>query len=76
MGGIGRNLAAKMRAFGMRVQYHNRRELSNELAAGAKYVDFNELLETSDVISLNLPLNVSHGPSGSLALMGGPWNGC
>jgi lactate dehydrogenase-like 2-hydroxyacid dehydrogenase len=76
MGGIGRNLAAKMRAFGMRVQYHNRRELSNELAAGAKYVDFNELLETSDVISLNLPLNVSHGPSGSLALMGGPWSGC
>lgn len=59
MGGIGRNLAAKAKAFGMVIQYHNRTELSEELAGGAKYVGFEELLGTSDVLSLNLPLNVS-----------------
>jgi glyoxylate reductase len=58
MGGIGRNLKLKAEAFGMKVQYHNRKQLSDELAAGAKYVSFDELLSTSDVISLNLPLNV------------------
>lgn len=59
MGGIGRNLKKKAEAFGMKVQYHNRSELSKELSGGAKYVDFGELLRTSDVLSLNLPLNVS-----------------
>ncbi|KAF4263931.1 hypothetical protein KXW39_002676 [Aspergillus fumigatus] len=58
MGGIGRNLKKKAEAFGMRVIYHNRRQLSEELAAGAEYVTFDELLAKSDVISLNLPLNV------------------
>ena len=58
MGGIGRNLKTKMEAFGMKVQYHNRHELSEEKSGGAKYVGFEELLKTSDVISLNLPLNV------------------
>ncbi|KAM0122990.1 glyoxylate reductase [Aspergillus fumigatus] len=36
MGGIGRNLKKKAEAFGMRVIYHNRRQLSEELAAGAE----------------------------------------
>jgi D-3-phosphoglycerate dehydrogenase len=58
MGGIGRNLKRKAEAFGMKVVYHNRRKLSEALAAGAEYVSFDELLATSDVISLNLPLNV------------------
>ncbi|KKK25114.1 glyoxylate reductase, partial [Aspergillus ochraceoroseus] len=58
MGGIGRNLKKKAEAFGMKVIYHNRRQLSEELSAGAQYVTFDELLATSDVISLNLPLNV------------------
>ncbi|KAL1964705.1 hypothetical protein VTN77DRAFT_6731 [Rasamsonia byssochlamydoides] len=57
MGGIGRNLKKKAEAFGMRVIYHNRRKLSDELAGGAEYVSFDELLARSDVISLNLPLN-------------------
>lgn len=62
MGGIGRELKKKVEeALGMKVQYHNRRELGPKLAAGAKYVSFEDLLATSDVISLNLPLNVS-GP--------------
>ncbi|KAI9839970.1 MAG: hypothetical protein M1819_000162 [Sarea resinae] len=57
MGGIGRNLKKKAEAFGMKVQYHNRKRLSDELSDGAKYVSFDELLATSDVLSLNLPLN-------------------
>ncbi|KAK2799621.1 hypothetical protein FQN51_006753 [Onygenales sp. PD_10] len=57
MGGIGRNLKKKAEAFGMRVIYHNRRKLEEELAGGAEYVGFEELLARSDVISLNLPLN-------------------
>ncbi len=58
MGGIGRNLKKKAEAFGMQVQYFNRNQLPEELSGGAKYVSFDELLATSDVISLNLPLNV------------------
>ncbi|KAJ5305079.1 uncharacterized protein N7443_004739 [Penicillium atrosanguineum] len=57
MGGIGRNLKKKAEAFGMTVVYHNRRQLSEELSGGAQYVTFDELLSTSDVLSLNLPLN-------------------
>ena len=53
-------MAKKLRAFGMNVQYHNPKPLSEELSDGAKYVAFEELLKTSDIISLNLPLNVSH----------------
>ncbi|KAJ5496126.1 2-hydroxyacid dehydrogenase [Penicillium diatomitis] len=57
MGGIGRNMKAKAEAFGMKVIYHNRHQLSDELAAGAQYVTFDELMSSSDVLSLNLPLN-------------------
>ncbi|KAB8232308.1 hypothetical protein ETB97_007014 [Aspergillus alliaceus] len=57
MGGIGRNLKKKAEAFGMSVIYHNRRQLTEDLAGGAEYVTFDELLAKSDVISLNLPLN-------------------
>lgn len=60
MGGIGRNVARKARAFGMTIRYHNRQQLSPELEEGAEYVDFETLLKESDVLSLNLPLNVSH----------------
>lgn len=59
MGGIGRNLKVKMDVFGMKTIYHNRRKMSSEGAAGAEYVSFDELLARSDVLSLNLPLNVS-----------------
>lgn len=67
MGGIGRNMKKKTDALGMKCIYHNRNPLSNELAAGAKYVSFDELLAQSDVLSLNLPLNVSY-PSSLSAL--------
>lgn len=56
MGGIGREVAARGRAFGMTIQYYNRSRLSPELEQGAKYVDFEELMKTSDVISLNCSL--------------------
>ena len=59
LGGIGLNLKRKIEAFGMRVIYHNRTKLSDEMADGAEYVSFDELLTRSDVLSLNLPLNVS-----------------
>lgn len=57
MGGIGRNLKRKAEAFSMKVQYHNRKRLPEDQEDGAKYVSFDELLATSDVLSLNLPLN-------------------
>ncbi|KAL2879250.1 glyoxylate reductase [Colletotrichum sp. CLE4] len=59
MGGIGRNMAKKARAFGMEVRYYNRTRLEGALEEeyGAEYVDFETLLRESDVVSLNLPLN-------------------
>ncbi|KAJ0295454.1 hypothetical protein COL516b_012544 [Colletotrichum fioriniae] len=59
MGGIGRNMAKKARAFGMEVRYFNRTRLEGHLEeeCGASHVDFETLLRESDVISLNLPLN-------------------
>ena len=58
MGGIGREVAHRARAFGMNIQYHNRSQLSEKLANGAAYVDFETLLRTSDILSLNLSLNI------------------
>ncbi|KAN0098413.1 D-isomer specific 2-hydroxyacid dehydrogenase, NAD binding domain containing protein [Hyaloscypha variabilis] len=59
MGGIGSNVSVKAKSFGMVLQYHNRRPLPEELSGGVKYVSFEELLSTSDVISLHIPLNKS-----------------
>ncbi|KAF2439201.1 hypothetical protein P171DRAFT_436530 [Karstenula rhodostoma CBS 690.94] len=59
MGGIGSAVAHRAKAFGMKIQYHNRRRLPVEKEEGAKYVTFDELLGTSDVLSLNLSLNPS-----------------
>ncbi|KAI8627270.1 D-isomer specific 2-hydroxyacid dehydrogenase [Xylariaceae sp. FL1651] len=57
MGGIGRAMAHRARAFGMHIIYHNRRRLDASLERGAQYVSFDELLAQSDVLSLNLALN-------------------
>ncbi|KAH6856984.1 D-isomer specific 2-hydroxyacid dehydrogenase [Chaetomium sp. MPI-CAGE-AT-0009] len=61
MGGIGRNMAAKARAFGMKIRYYNRTRLEPDIETelGAEYVGFDELLAKSDVLSLNLPLNAN-----------------
>ena len=57
MGGIGRNLARKARAFGMSIAYHNRNQLPKDQEDGATYMQFDELLAKSDVLSVNVPLN-------------------
>lgn len=43
----------------MTVIYHSRKQLDARQSDGAEYVNFDELLARSDVLSLNLPLNVS-----------------
>ena len=57
MGAIGEALAARARAFGMSIVYHNRRRVAPETEArlDARAVDLDELLESSDVVSLNCP---------------------
>jgi lactate dehydrogenase-like 2-hydroxyacid dehydrogenase len=59
MGGIGQAVVARAKPFGMSIQYHNRNRLPADQEQGAKYVSFEELLRTSDVISLNLALNAN-----------------
>ena len=59
MGRIGQALARRAVASGMRVVYHNRRPLSDEvmkqLGYEARYVSKEELLTEADFVSLNLP---------------------
>jgi glyoxylate reductase len=59
MGGIGEALAERARAFGMRVVYSNRRRVAPEVEArlGARRLDLDEMLATSDVVSINCPYN-------------------
>ena len=57
MGAIGQALARRARAFGMSVAYSNRRAVSPEIEAelDAERLDLDELLGTSDVVSINCP---------------------
>jgi glyoxylate reductase len=57
MGRIGRAIKKRAEPFGLITRYHNRRPLSEENAAGAEYVLFEQLLSESDIISVNVPLN-------------------
>lgn len=59
MGGVGKAVAARARVMGMKVQYHNRSRPSQPLV-GCDYVNFDELLESANVLVLTLPLNVKH----------------
>ena len=59
MGRIGQALARRAVASGMTIIYHNRRPLGDEamkrLGYEVKYISLEELLETADFVSLNLP---------------------
>lgn len=65
MGRIGQALARRAAASGMRILYHNRKELSavssqlsdwqKDVIEQAQYVDFQTLLQDADFLSLNLP---------------------
>jgi len=61
MGKIGKSVAQKAQAFGMKVVYNNRTQLSanEEKDLNIKFCDFDALLKTADIISLHCPLNES-----------------
>jgi glyoxylate reductase len=56
-GRIGQAVTRRARGFGMEVLYHNRsRKEEAEQELGARYVEFDELLETVDFVSVHTPL--------------------
>ncbi|KAG5965296.1 hypothetical protein E4U57_004308 [Claviceps arundinis] len=61
MGGIGTATAKRAAALGFKLQYHNRKpvaDLDSQFSTEAvpRYVSFDDLIKTSDVISVHLPL--------------------
>jgi len=63
LGRIGAEFAKRCRGFGMKVQYYDvvrnleaEKELKQEGTTGISYTSFEELLKTSDVISIHTPL--------------------
>lgn len=59
MGGIGSAFSLRAATFGFDLQYHNRNPVVHPSSnpTNARYVGFEELLRTSDAISIHLPLN-------------------
>ncbi|MBI4935036.1 MAG: D-glycerate dehydrogenase [Actinobacteria bacterium] len=57
MGDIGQALARRARAFGMTIAYSNRKPVAPQVEAelGAEFMSMDELLATSDVLSINCP---------------------
>jgi len=57
MGDIGQALARRARAFGMNIAYSNRKPVAPSIEAelDAEFMSMDELLSTSDVVSLNCP---------------------
>jgi glyoxylate reductase len=56
LGGIGARVAARGRAFGMEIAYFGRRESPHAAELEAVRLDLDELLASSDVVSLHTPL--------------------
>jgi phosphoglycerate dehydrogenase-like enzyme len=59
LGEIGRELAVRAAAFGMRILYHQRRPLPDGAHWRAEYRSFDALLAESDWVSINVPGNPS-----------------
>ena len=61
LGEIGRELAERAKAFNMNIVYYQRTRLPADIEAalGARYVSFEKLLEQSDFMTIQLPLNAS-----------------
>src|SRR6266581_4750266 len=61
LGTIGKKVARLARAFGMRIQYYDIARLSEDAedALGVRFRLLRELLKSSDVVSLHVPLNVT-----------------
>tara|TARA_B100000686_G_scaffold342599_1_gene422061 strand:+ start:1067 stop:2143 length:1077 start_codon:yes stop_codon:yes gene_type:complete len=59
LGEIGREVAVRAKAMGSRILYYQRRPLTKKLEkqSSATFVSFEKLLQTSDFISIHLPLN-------------------
>lgn len=58
MGRIGTEFAKRVKPFGLKVIYHNRRRLESriEKQLDVRYSKFNDLIQKSDVISIHVPL--------------------
>src|SRR4029077_14077621 len=61
LGPLGKKVARLARAFGMRVQYYDIARLSEDAedALGVRFRLMGELLATSDIVTLHVPLNDS-----------------
>jgi len=59
LGTIGKKVVRRAAAFGVRIQYYDIARLTEEAedALGVRFVLFPELLRTSDIVSLHVPLN-------------------
>ncbi|MYN19639.1 glycerate dehydrogenase [Rugamonas sp. FT107W] len=56
-GALGKSVARIAKAFGMEVIVHTRSPLPDAAGDGVREAGFDEVLETSDILSLHLPLN-------------------
>jgi len=61
LGNIGKKVARRAKAFDMKINYYdvNRLTADQEDALGVRFVLFPELLRTSDIVSLHVPLDKS-----------------
>ena len=61
LGEVGREVARRAHAMGMDILYYQRTRLPEDVEAAchARYLSYEELLESSDFVSIHLPLNSS-----------------